>query len=204
MEAGGLEHDGLGVVLDLGVRAAHDARDRDRLVVIADGEHLVGQVVVLSVQRLDGLAGPRAAHDDLAVRQAGVVERVHRLAVLEHDVVGDVNDVVDRAHAGGVQALAHPDGRGFDLDVAHQTRSVARAQVGVAYLDRHILVNIVAHALDRRGADMERAVKGGGGLARQTDDAQAVRAVGGDLEIRDPLVQTHDLADVVARLAVLV
>ena len=66
VEARGLEHNGLGVVLDLGVRAAHHARDRDRLVVVADGEHFVGQIVVLAVQGLDGLAVTRAAHDDLA------------------------------------------------------------------------------------------------------------------------------------------
>ena len=45
---------------------------------------------------------------------------------------------------------------------------------------------------------MERAVKGRGGLARQADDAQAVRAVGGDLEVRDVVVQTEHLPDVLA------
>ena len=198
VEAGGLEYDGLGVVLDFGVGAAHNARDGNRLVVVADGEHLVGQVVILSVQSLNGLAVPCAAHDDLSVREAGIVKRMHRLAVLKHDVVGDINDVVDRAHTAGVQTLAHPRRGRLDLDVLDQTRGVARAKVGVHHLNRHILVDVVARALDHRLLDRERALKGRSGFARQTDHAEAVSAVGGDFKVGNVVVQTEHLLDVLA------
>jgi hypothetical protein len=42
---------------------------------------------------------------------------VHGLAVFHHDVVGDVHDVVDGAHAAGAYALPHPLGGGGDLHV---------------------------------------------------------------------------------------
>ena len=40
------------------------------------------------------------------------IERVHRLAELEHHVVGDVDDVVDRPDAGGLEPVAQPRGDG--------------------------------------------------------------------------------------------
>ena len=52
-------------------------------------------------------AGARAAHADAAA-ELGEVEAVHRLAEFEHHVVGDVDDVVDRPHAGSRQPLRQP------------------------------------------------------------------------------------------------
>ncbi len=46
------------------------------------------------------------AHDDLAALDVAKVKSVHRLAGFEHHKVGDVDDVVDRAHAGRLQASA--------------------------------------------------------------------------------------------------
>ena len=198
VEVRGLENDGPGVVHNLGVCAAHNACNSNRLVVVADGEHLVAQVVIYAVKGLDGLAVAGAADNDAAVGQALVVERMHRLAVLEHNIVGDINDVVDRTNAAGVQTLAHPRRRRLDLDILDNAGGVARAQVGVLDLDRHILVDVAADALDRGGLDAERTVEGCGGLTRQTDNAQAVRAVRGNLEVGNPVVQTEHLLDVLA------
>ena len=56
------------------------------------------------VERLEALAGRRPADDDPAVVDRGRVERVDRLAELDHDVVRGVDDVADRSVAGGQQA----------------------------------------------------------------------------------------------------
>ena len=198
VEVCGLENDGLGVVYDLGVCTAHNACNSNRLVVVADGEHLVAQVVVHAVQSLDGLAVAGTADNDAAVRQALVVECVHRLAVLEHNVVGNINNVVDRTNAAGVQTLTHPRRRRLDLDILDNAGGVARAQVGVLDLDRHILVDVAANALNLRRLDAERTVEGRRSLAGQTDNAQAVRTVGRNLEVGNPVVQTEYLLDILA------
>ena len=198
VEVCGLENDGPGVVHNLGVCAAHNACNSNRLVVVADGEHFVAQVVIHAVQSLDGLTVAGTADNNAAIGQALVVERMHRLAVLEHNIVGDINDVVDRTNAAGVQTLAHPRRRRLDLDILDNAGSVARAQVGILNLNRHILVDVAAHALDLRGLDAERTVEGSRGLTRKADDAQAVRTVGRDLEIGDPVIQTEYLFDVLA------
>ena len=97
-----------------------------------------------------------------------------------------------------MQTLTHPRRRGLDLDILNDASRVARAQVGVLDLDGHILVDVVAHALDLRGLNAERTVEGSRSLAGQTDHAQAVRAVGRDLKIGNPVVQTEYLLDVLA------
>ena len=198
MEVRGFENDSLGVVHNLGVCAAHNACNSNRLVVVADGKHLVAQVVIYAVQSLDGLTVAGTADNNAAVGQALVVERMHRLAVLEHNIVGDINDVVDRTNAASMQTLAHPRRRRLDLDILDDAGGVARAQIGVLNLDGHILVDVVAHALDLRGLDAERTVEGSRSLAGQTDHAQAVRTVRGNLEVGNPVVQTEYLFDVLA------
>ena len=198
VEVCGLENDGLGVVHNLGVCAAHNTRNSNRLVVVADGEHFITQIVIHAVQSLDGLTVAGTADNNAAIGQALVVERMHRLAVLEHNIVGDINDVVDRTNAAGVQTLAHPRRRRLDLDILDNAGGVARAQVGVLDLDGHILVDVVANALYFRGLDAERTVEGSRSLAGQTDHAQAVRAVGRNLKIGNPVVQTEHLLDVLA------
>ena len=65
-------------------------------------------VAVDAVERAHRFAGRGAAHDDAPAGEPLEIERVHRLADLEHHVVGHVDDVVDRPHAGGLEPRAQP------------------------------------------------------------------------------------------------
>ena len=82
--------------------------------------------------------GRRTANPDFPAGELLEVERVHRLSELEQHVVGDVDDVVDRAHAGGLQPRRQPGRRGPDGDVG-DGRRVARAQIRRFELDRHVV-----------------------------------------------------------------
>ena len=203
VEVGGLkEHHG-GVAHDLGVGAAHDAGHAHGLFRVADAEHGGGQLALGAVESLDGLALSGAAHMDLAALDAGEVKGVHGLAVLEHDVVGDVDDVVDGAHAGVADTLAHPGGGRGDLHVFDHAGGVAHAE-GVLDEDLGQLVDVAAgRGLDHGLMQLELLVEGDGGLAGKADHAQAVGAVRGDLKLHHMVVQTQERAHVVAGLAVL-
>ena len=71
--------------------------------------------------------GGRAADDDPAVVDRRGVERVDRLAELEHHVVRGVDDVADRAQAGGQQAHLDPVRRRADR---HAARPSGRRSAG--------------------------------------------------------------------------
>ena len=63
------------------------------------------------------------------------VEGVQRLPALHQDVIGNVDDVVDRQQSDRLEAVRHPVGAGSDLRPADEPRGIAEAQVGA--LDVH-------------------------------------------------------------------
>ena len=103
--------------------------DRRRAVVVADQAHVGVQRALGVVERDHLLAVARPADHEVPAGDEVPVERVQRLAGQQHHVVGDVDDVVDRALAGGHQARLQPRRRRADRDVLEQPRGEARAQV---------------------------------------------------------------------------
>jgi hypothetical protein len=66
-----------------------------------------------------------------AALDARKIERVHRLAELEHHVVRDVHDRADAAQAAAGEALGHPARcRGTRVDIADDASAIARARCG--------------------------------------------------------------------------
>ena len=59
---------------------------------------------------------------------------MERLPPFEHDVIGDVYDVVDGPQPRSVQTLLHPTGRLANCDAAHHNGYIAAAQVRVGDL----------------------------------------------------------------------
>ena len=81
------------------------------------------------VERGHRLALAGAPHDDPPAAHLVEVEGVERLAGGEHHVVGDVDDVRDRALAGGHQALLEPQRRRARSVTSSNTRAVKRRQI---------------------------------------------------------------------------
>ena len=205
VEVGGLKDHVRGVGDDLAVQAAHNARQTHGPVLIGNDQHIGIELAHASVQGGELLALLRPADHDLAALHIAVVEGMHGLAVLQHDVVGDVHDVVDGAHAHGPQPLPHPLWGGSDLHVAHHSGGVSGAQVGRRGLHiQQLRQHAGAAALHHRLVEGQGCVKGGGGLPGQADDGEAVGAVGGDLELHHVVVQAHHRLQVVPGFTVLV
>ena len=77
----------------------------------------------------EGLACGGLAHVDRP-DEFGRVEGVEWLPEFVEDVVGDIDDVVDRAQADGFETLFEPRGRFFDGDVGDFYRGVEGAGGG--------------------------------------------------------------------------
>ncbi len=138
---------------------AHDAADRRGPRRVGDDQHFRIERTVHSVQRRQALARPRAAnHQRLAVEPIEI-ERVHRLADLQHHVVRDVDDVADRPNARRFEALGEP-GAATDRS---SPRTPARSSAG-------------SSASSSRRTSSRRADVPDGGSARR----RAFQAVGAD------------------------
>ena len=158
----------------------------------------------IAVKRSQGFALLASADDDFAGADITVVKGVHRLAVFEHDIVRNIDNIVDRAYAVGVQTLTQPLRRWGDFDISHHACGISAAKIVRRDFDiEKIGKRAWGAALDDRLMVAHRAVKRGGCFAGKTDDGVAVGAVIGDLEINNGIVIANDGIDVVPGLAVL-
>ena len=106
----------------------HDAADGFRAIVVSDDDVVRVQLVGAGVEREDFLAFPGAAHDQRALNLIGI-EDVHRPALVEGHVVGDVNQRRDRPQADRQQPLLHPFRARTVLHAAHEAIGEAGAEM---------------------------------------------------------------------------
>ena len=117
------------------------------------------------------------------------VERVQRLAGLEHHVVCDIDDVIDAADADSFKRVAQPARAGADRHAANDARVIAWAVLGVVepHIDqrRGILVALwqVGDLRQAQRVPGERA-----DLAGDADEAVPVRPVRRHLQIVNHIV----------------
>ena len=110
--------------------AAHDAGDRFDAIVVGDDDHAVVERVSLAVERQHALAGASAAHAERAF-DLGEIEDVQRPAAIEGEIIGDVDQRVDRPQADRAQPLLHPFRRRAVGDAAHQAQREGGAELRV-------------------------------------------------------------------------
>ena len=178
-----LEQHARGLRLYLGSRSAHQPRDRCRPLGVVDHHHLAVERARLAVEGLDLLAVACTPHRERRSCDPVEVECVQRLPGQEHHVVGDVHDVVDRPLAGRGQAGLQPCGRLADRDVLQHPRGEAGAQLRALHVDVHTVHRSRRSGVRRPGLGCEHGSRGGVQLAGDPVDAEAVRPVGGDLQL---------------------
>ena len=194
-KGGALEQQAGGVIVHTGVCAAHDAGQCHRLFGITDDQIVGVQGKFLLVQRDDLFALVGAAHIDGAAGDLVQVKGVHGLTHLQQGVVGDIHHVADGAQATQRQMALHPAGRLAHADVAHIVCHVAGAQLRCLHLDGDGSVRL-ADGLVVHGGHVQGLAQNRSHLAGDAQNRLAVRAVGGDGDIKDVVIQTHHGGDV--------
>src|SRR4029450_12527831 len=123
--------------------------------------------------------GAREADDDRAVEQA-IVVGVQRLALLEHHVVGDVDDGGGRADGAALGALTAPCRRGrLRIDAFDHARGEPRASD--LLLDPYFARGAARNRRRGEGGQRERRRGRGREIAWEPDHRQATGAVRGGL-----------------------
>ena len=136
------------------------------------------------------------AHHNLATVQQVVVERVKRLAELQHDVVGHVHDVVDGAHPRQLQPPGHPERGRANFKIPQVARCVPRAVLAVQHLHgdviRDLCVRFLRHA-GLRHPQLQTVVRSE--LSGNPNGTETVRPVRRDADLVDPVL-ADELCDV--------
>ena len=188
---GALEQDAARPGMHLGALATHDTGERRRSLTVVDDEVAGDERPVGAVERAQHLASGRIAHAEHPAGHTVEVERVQRLAELEHHVVRDVDDTVDRAHAALREARPQPQRR-----AAHD-RTLERPGD-----ERSDAVGVEHHARARgggRSSDLrqwqQRRVEQRGEVAGDAADRELVAAVGLHRDLDDRLADRHELVE---------
>ena len=90
-----------------GVLAAENSAHSQGFLVVSNNQSIGIQISLGAVEQDQGFAFMRHTHDNSAFN-AVFIEGVHRLAELEQNVVGHVNNGIDGANAAAAQLLFHP------------------------------------------------------------------------------------------------
>ena len=115
---------------------------------------------------------------------------MHRLAQLQHNIVGNVNYVADGAHAAGTQTALHPFGRRHDFDILQHAGSKAGAQLRCVNFYVYIIAGLTCGSfLNVHSGHFQRAAGNSADFTRQTDNAEAVGTVAGQVDIDNGIIQ---------------
>src|SRR5256714_2789758 len=126
---------------------------------------------------------------------------MHRLSKAVKHVVGDVDDVVDRAQAYGLQPQDPPIGRGADFQTGDHRARVSVTTIRVFQLDRYV-TGLTGSRLDRMGTNNKgfvcgnsRTVDGAGRccryLAGKTLVRQKVWPIWKDIDHKSRVADRH-------------
>ena len=186
------------------ILAAHDAGDADRTVRVIDHEDVAVEFSLLSVKGREDLAILSASYDDLSAVNRVIVIGMHRLAVLHHDKVRDVDQVVDGADAEVGQTALHPAGRRADLHIGDNRSNIPRAQILCLNVNGdEILRVLVKSMLHSNLWHDKRLSESHGRLSCNTEHAVAVNTVRGDLIVKVRIVKPQGFHRIGAKLQIL-
>ena len=176
---------------DLRGRAAHHGGERDHAGIVGD-HHVVGvQHPGRTVQSGQLLPGDRAADHQRAGERVQV-ERVHRLAQLEHHIVGNVDQQRDRPHPGVDQTLLDDLGRRRRrVDPAHGDGGEPVASGRVLDQNR-VTISVRDQRRDQRSRIRVRQRQRMCQLAGDAAHREAVPAIRRDRQLDDQVVQPDD------------
>ena len=161
-----------------------------RPVRVGDDDDRIVERVGAPVEGDDLFAVPRAADGEIALDLRGV-EDVQRPAAVVGDVVGDVDEGVDRAQPDRGEAPLHPRRRGAVLHAAHEPEREGRAEMLVARLEGEGDGDGAgAGALHRlHGVALELAEAGRREIAGDAVDRGAVGPVRRQVDLDDRVIE---------------
>ena len=177
VKVSGFKYDGMYMIRDLGVLASHDTCKAHSLFSVIDHQHGVIQLPYLAVQGLELISVRRTLYHDLMTRNGVIVVGMHGLAILLHDEVRDIHQVIDGTDAAVPKALLHPFRGGGKADVLYHPCTVTGAELCILHLYLQIVIDILTVSCFLYLRQLEALSEGGGSLPGNADDAVAVHPV---------------------------
>ena len=118
---------------------------------------------------------------------------MHGLAVLQHNIVGNIDDVVDGTNTVCSQTLTQPLGRRTDLDIGNHAGRIAIAKLFCGNFHIQVIPNVAGiAALDNGVMVLHLLTESCSSFTGQADDGITVGTVIGNFEVHDGIIVADD------------
>ena len=129
MEIGSFEHHVACGFVGSTTLSSKDTGNTHRLLSVANREVVLAKNVLITIERHKlGALGLGANHNLVALNHIGI-KAMHRLAVSHHDVVGDVNNIVNRTQADNFQFILEPFGTFLHIAIGNAQANITLASL---------------------------------------------------------------------------
>ena len=166
--------------------AAHDSGNVVHAGIIGDHGHRRRQLIVLAVERGNGFTFGRAARKYRAAELFEIIGMA-RAALIEHHIIGDVDERRDWALTRRLEPRLHPRGRRAVADALDDATIKGRATLWIIGADLGGAGEAGTHGGVLRAA--QRAKPGRGKVARDPVDAHAILTIGRDRDVNHRIVE---------------
>src|SRR5208283_4938818 len=181
------------VRLNLRVEPPHDPAYGNRAYSVANQHGLPGKLALGPVECNKPLAGLGLPDHYPALTQPVEVESVERLAKLQHNAVGDVDDVVDRAYPKRLHPVFEPFGGWAYLYTLYNPGCITRASFRIVYGDRCQRLDRRTGFIDCYGRVPYRCLTQRGHLSGNANDGEAVSSVRSDRNLHQDVPDPQGL-----------
>lgn len=182
-EIGGFDEKVGGGIGHFGLGPPHDTAERDGSIGIGDDDHGLREGVGAVIDGFEGFFLFGGSNANLISLEHGEVECVERLSAFHHDVVGDIDDIIDGFDADGFETLGEPGGAWADGHTAKDAGGVAWAAIGILIDDLELGGDIGTGLRWLWIGDGEREVVEDSDFAGDAEVPEAVASIAGDFQV---------------------
>ena len=186
------------------MKPTHDSGESQRLVRIGDYEHAVVEAMFDIVECHDFFVFSGVANQDLVAFYFVEIKRMHRVPDIEHNVIGYIDDVVDRTQAGLFEPVFEPFWRRADFDVVNNSCPVTWAVCDILDFNTDVIFDAVFAIFIAERVAMQWQIEDCRKFASYAKMREGVTAVWRNADVENNFVEAQGLDNVFANRSILV
>ena len=191
MEIGTLKHHVLRGFIGTTTLSAKHTGNTHRVLSIADSQVTIREFMLLTVKCLEGRTLRHRLHYNLMTFHHICIECMQWLTIGHHDIVSNVNDIIDRTQTNSGQLVFQPFGRLFHFTIGYAHTGIALAGLLIlnCHLNRQIvIVNIELRAIrTMHSRFVTIALQPGIKITGHSPVTQAVSTIGSNIHLNEPV-----------------
>ena len=122
--------------------STEDTSNTHRVFLIANCEVVLTKYMLFTIQSNELLSLVFILNDDMMTLNHVCIKTVHRLTVSHHDIVSDINDIIDWTQTDNIQFVFQPLWTFLYLTISNTQTSITTASISVlnCHINRKVMI----------------------------------------------------------------